>query len=188
MASKISDVLDLNVTAEAIRKSMTRNAKHCAIANAIQESDNNIAWARVTSGYVEVAYHSPEQIDRFASSKAVRDFVVAFDNNRSPKPFRLVIREEDWLSSRPRRMNQNKVIEQRAARKSYANASGKRMQDVHIDEVPVNDNNGFKEVKQAVKRNPQQRPPETKRVYNRRETASESFLRADADRQMALPH
>lgn len=187
MARKI---LDIQVTKKVITDAMKGNAKHCAIANAIQDSNPNIAWARVTSTYIDVAYHAPETVDRYRSSGKVQDFIKEFDDPHTadPKPFRLVVMEDDWIGTRPRRMNAARTETVRKIRKDYAAQTGQRMADVRIEDVPADiTERGFAEAGKPVVRSKQRSDRKDRIKYNQRRSASSNFEIEDARRQMELP-
>lgn len=180
-------VLEIDITKQHIRTSMAGEKKHCAIANAIKESDDNIAGASVDRHYIEIFYHTPEKVDRYRSSKLVSNFVTDFDNNRSPKPFRLAIDDNDWVSSRPRQMRQREKRDEILRRRSYAVATGQPLREVYIEDVPSVDafgDDGFATTKSAHDRVTRKaKPSGNRRKYAKRETASQVFQVSAAKRQ-----
>lgn len=184
-------VLDLTIGKIRIAEAARGDKKHCAIANAIQESDDNIAGASADVHYIKIFYLDPAIVERYRTPKPARDFIIDFDNNRMPAPFRLQVFDTDWVSTQPRRMNQRQQRETVAQRKSLARATGRKLIDVTEEEAAqaqaeVFADNGFATTKTGAERVVRRhRPSKATRQYAKRQTASAVFAEFEAQKQMA---
>lgn len=170
----------VRVTRKDITEAVRQEARNCAIARAIVASDPDIAHVNVTTDFIKIARHSTERVTAYRTPKPARDFIIAFDNNRAPKPFDLVVTEDAFVSERPRQMHQQEKRVQVEQRRSVAAATGRKLREVAPEEASdafdaagwANPTKTKRErvIRPAV-------PSKAKRPYARRETAAEAFRR-----------
>lgn len=177
---KTKTVLSVDVTRDHINDAIKGEAKKCAIARAIVESDPDIVHANVTTDYIKVARYSTERVTTYHTPRLARNFVIAFDTQRKPRPFMLVVTDDSFVSEHPRQMRQRQKAIEIIQRKSVAVATGRKLRDVKPDELEEKtfDSEGWAITKklpwERVIR-PKKARTEIKRPYARRETAAETF-------------
>jgi len=183
MSKKI--VLDVPITRTHIRSSVQKDARKCAIARAIVESDPDIFHANVTTDFITVARHSNERVTKYRTPRPARNFVIAFDSGRAPRPFELVVVDDDFVSERPRQMRQTKQAAVREARRKVAKMTGRKISEVKPDEPEVIEtlkpftSSGFtsRSLKDRVKK--PSKPRTATRTYAKRETAADVLRKQD---------
>lgn len=129
------DIIHVPVTKAHIANAMKKNSHHCAIAQAIKESSEDFAWVAVTAASIEFGRHSTEMREKYRAPNGVREFVRAFDENRGPKPFTVIVRPDDLISIRPRAMRQKIAEVERQQRKFVAKVTKRPMREVTIEDV-----------------------------------------------------
>lgn len=131
----VKSVLRIDVTKQRIQEAARQNAHKCAIAQAIVDADSDIAWASVDHNYVQFGRISDELRYRYRTPREAQVFITDFDNDRAPKPFRLDITTDMFISSRRRQMKQaeSKVTTNR--RRIVAKATGQPLVRVKLADV-----------------------------------------------------
>ena len=169
-------IFDISITRKHIGAARRQNARKCAIAMAIVESDPDIAWANVTRYYTKFARFSNDRVTVYITPKDARDFITDFDNGRAPKPFQLVVTRDAFVSERPRQMRQRDTAVKVEQRRSIAKATGRKLRDVPAEEAQPFDSSGWATTKTARER-VVRKPKETPRPYAHRETLAEALQR-----------
>ena len=179
-------VLNLPITKKHIYEATRGQARKCAIARAIVESDPDIFNANVTTDFITIARHSTERVSKYRTPRLARNFVIAFDTARAPKPFTLQLVDDDFVSERPRQMRQAQKLQEREVRRTVAKATGRPIKAVKADDIEVlaakkgafaSDGFADRPKQQKVIRQYKPRASTTKRAYAKRETAAEVFNR-----------
>lgn len=174
----------VNITQEHIDQALRGHEKYCAIANAICDSDDDISGVNAKADYIEVARHSTERVTKYRTPKRARDFIIEFDAGLDPKPFTLVLTENDFVSERPRQMRQAQKRKETAQRRYVAKVENKPLQEVTMDDVreyhaELGESTPPSEIGTvAVKR--AHKPSTARRAYARRETAAGIFQKSEA--------
>ena len=160
-----------NVTTRHIKESVKGDAKNCAIALAILDSDDDIIWARVTKQHIRVARASTDCIRTYENTAEGHQFVEDFDNGKPTRPFPLRVEASAYRGERPRRTEQAQRDETVQRRRRKAKIEGKKLSDIHKDDAEVWDAEGFVAVDPKPKVIREPRKPTRK--YNQRHTSAE---------------
>lgn len=130
-------VLTVDVTRNLINSAIRKDARKCAIADAITASDPDIAWANVDRDFIQFGRESDGLRYKYRTPRAAKIFVSDFDNGRSPKPFKLIIEQSDLVQIRPRQLQQTQTSVQVDQRRYVASHTNRRLRDVTLDDVKV---------------------------------------------------
>jgi len=145
-------VFNVDITRAHITDARRQDARRCPIAAAIVASDPDIVWANVTHHQIRIGRASNERIETYRAPKAAREFITDFDNGRRPKPFRLVVTDDAFVSIRPRQMHQRETAIQVEERRTIARSTGRKLAEVAPEETSVFDSSGWAVAKTARER------------------------------------
>jgi len=170
-------IVHCRITKDHIDVAERQDSKNCAISLAILDNDSDILWVDARQDFIRFARSSDDLIYKFRTPKVARDFIVSFDANRHPQPFRLVINRDMLVSMTPRFLHQAEKKEILRKRKYVARRDGRQLRDVTPEEVKgtvFEDGVGFADsVVPGVLR--PRRTTGTPQIRNYRQTVAEKF-------------
>lgn len=166
--------INLHISAKLIREATKGDARKCAIAQALVNSDPDIVWANVTPSFIRIGRRSDEMEYKYHTPVRAVRFLTDFDNDRSPQPFHLRLAIGDFVSMRKRQMRQRETREQRFRTVKTAQSKGVSPKDIDPSEVEVFDAEGTAYVPPPVKRKVR-RAGDPVRPYAKRQTIAEAF-------------
>lgn len=140
----MAHVIKVNVSQRFINESTQQNARRCAIANAIKAQFPDVFQASAKADYISIAFHDGT-VEKYRTPLAASNAIKAFDRDRSSaQPFTLVLRDKDWVSTRPRRLNQRQKQEMTQKKKVVAKATGRKPSSIKAEETSAfNEDTGY---------------------------------------------
>lgn len=133
--------LRVHISRKYIAEAYRLDARKCAIAEALKESDPDIVWANVTTDFVQIGRASDEMRYKWRSTPEIIAFIEAFDIGEG-KAFVMELSIDDFVSMRPRQMRQPQRADEVARRRHVAAVTGVDPRRIPREELPVWDSNG----------------------------------------------
>ena len=139
----MAHVIRVNVSQKFINESTQQNARKCAIANAIKALFPDVYQASAKADFINISYHDGT-VERYRTPLVAANAIKAFDRDKSSaKPFVLLLRDKDWVSTRPRRLNQPRKAELTQKKKVVAKATGRKVSSIKEEETSAFDEDGY---------------------------------------------
>jgi len=123
------------VSQKYIDSATQQNARRCAIANAIKAQHSDVFQASAKADFISIAFYDGT-VEKYRTPLTAANAIKAFDRDRtSVQPFTIVLRDKDWVSTRPRRLNQKLKTEMTQKKKVVAKATGRKPSQVKAEET-----------------------------------------------------